>query len=91
MVTKIFPVESILTTWFSTFNKLYTFLIFSERLSLFTSVSVLNIDDSATFNRNDKKLMARLVENDKSSNPFTAVTYKDSRDKSLLNRKRAFC
>ncbi len=45
------------------------------------SISLLNIDDSAVFNRGDKRLIAGLMENSRSANPFTAVSYKDARDK----------
>ncbi len=54
---------------------------FHELLNKAKSVSLLNIDDSATFNRGDKKLMAGLMEESRSSNPFSAVSYKNSRDK----------
>ena len=40
------------------------------------SVSLLNIDDSASFNRGDKKLMVGLLENKRSANPASAVNYK---------------
>lgn len=49
---------------------------FHELLNKSKSVSVLNIDDSATFNRGDKKLMMGLLEHRRSSNPFAAVNYK---------------
>jgi len=45
------------------------------------SISLLNIDDSATFNRGDRKLMAGLMEDSKTANPFTAVSYKNAREK----------
>lgn len=54
---------------------------FHDLLNKSKSVSLLNIDDSASFNRGDKKLMAGLMEDSKSSNPFTAVSYKNVRDK----------
>jgi RNA polymerase sigma factor for flagellar operon FliA len=54
---------------------------FYDLLNKAKSVSLLNIDDSASFNRGDKKLMAGLMEESRSSNPFTAVSYKNSRDK----------
>ncbi len=44
------------------------------------SISLLNIDDSASFNRGDKKLMMGLMENSKMSNPFHAVSYKNSKE-----------
>lgn len=49
---------------------------FYELLNKAKSISVLNIDDSASFNRGDKKLMMGLIENKKSSNPAAAVNYK---------------
>lgn len=54
---------------------------FYDLLNKAKSVSLLNIDDSASFNRGDKKLMAGLMEESRSSNPFSAVSYKNSRDK----------
>lgn len=54
---------------------------FHDLLNKSKSVSLLNIDDSTTFNRGDKKLMAGLLEDDRLSNPFTAVSYKDLREK----------
>lgn len=54
---------------------------FYDLLNKSKSVSLLNIDDSAAFNRGDKKLMAGLMEESRSSNPFSAVSYKNSRDK----------
>lgn len=44
------------------------------------SVSLLNIDDSASFNRGDKRLMAGVLENSRDANPFAAISYKNSRD-----------
>lgn len=49
---------------------------FHELINKSKSVSLLNIDDSATFNRGDKKLMMGLLEHRRSSNPFAAVNYK---------------
>lgn len=54
---------------------------FYDLLNKAKSVSVLNIDDSSTFNRGDKKLMIGLMENNRSSNPFSAVSYKNSRER----------
>jgi RNA polymerase sigma factor for flagellar operon FliA len=54
---------------------------FYDLLNKAKSISLLNIDDSATFNRGDKRLMANLMENSRSSNPFNAVSFKNSRDK----------
>ncbi len=66
---------------------------FYDLLNKAKSISVLNIDDSATFSRGDKKLMAGLMENGRNSNPVTAVSYKNSREKikesiSLLPEKQ---
>jgi RNA polymerase sigma factor for flagellar operon FliA len=54
---------------------------FHDLLNKSKSVSLLNIDDSASFNRGDKKLMAGLMEDSRMSNPFNAVSYKNVRDK----------
>ncbi|MFG1500802.1 FliA/WhiG family RNA polymerase sigma factor [Halobacteriovorax sp. XZX-3] len=54
---------------------------FHSMLNKAKSVSILNIDDSATFNRNDKRAMAGLNEDSKAMNPFTAVSNKNFRDK----------
>ena len=54
---------------------------FHELLNKSKSISLLNIDDSASFNRGDKKLMAGLMEDDHHSNPFTMVSHKNIRDK----------
>lgn len=54
---------------------------FHDLLNKSKSVSLLNIDDSATFNRGDKKLMAGLMEDSRTSNPFTMVSHKNLRDK----------
>lgn len=54
---------------------------FHELLNKAKSVSLLNIDDSTTFNRGDKKLMAGLMESSRSANPYSAVNYKNMRDK----------
>ncbi|MBP9673902.1 MAG: FliA/WhiG family RNA polymerase sigma factor [Bacteriovoracaceae bacterium] len=45
------------------------------------TVSVLNIDDSTAFNREDKKLMLGLLEQRRSSNPYSAINYKRSQEK----------
>lgn len=50
---------------------------FYDLLNKARSISLLNIDDSASFNRGDKKLMAGMMDNDRNSNPFSAVSYKD--------------
>jgi RNA polymerase sigma factor FliA len=54
---------------------------FHELLNKSKSVSLLNIDDSSTFNRGDKKLMAGLMDESRSTNPYSAVSYKNMRDK----------
>lgn len=67
---------------------------FHEMLNKAKSVSLLNIDDSATFSRGDKKLMMGLLEHRRSSNPFSAVNYKGSQSliregiKSLPEKQR---
>jgi RNA polymerase sigma factor for flagellar operon FliA len=45
------------------------------------SVSLLNIDDSASFNRGDKKLLMGLLESRRSSNPFASVNYRKAQDR----------
>ncbi len=58
------------------------------------SVSLLNIDDSSSFNRGDKKLLMGLLEHRRSSNPFAAVNYKRAQEiikngiKSLPEKQR---
>ncbi len=54
---------------------------FHTMLNQSRSVSMLNIDDSATFNRNDKKAMAGMNEESKLTNPFSAVSNKNFREK----------
>lgn len=54
---------------------------FHELLNKSKSVSMLNIDDKATFNKGDKKLMMGLLEHRRSSNPFAAVNYKSAQNK----------
>lgn len=54
---------------------------FHDLLNKAKSVSLLNIDDSASFNRGDKKLLMGLLEHRRSSNPFAAVNYKKSRER----------
>ncbi len=67
---------------------------FHDMLNKSKSVSLLNIDDSASFNRGDKKLMAGLLEHRRSSNPFSAVNYKSAQNlikegiKSLPEKQR---
>mgnify|MGYP003952761047 CR=1 FL=1 len=54
---------------------------FYDLLNKAKSISLLNIDDSTTFKRGDKKLISSLMENSRSSNPFVAVNYKYAKDK----------
>jgi RNA polymerase sigma factor for flagellar operon FliA len=54
---------------------------FHEILNKSKTVSMLNIDDSASFSRLDKKLMMGLLENRRSSNPFAAVNFKNAQGK----------
>lgn len=54
---------------------------FHEILNKSKTVSMLNIDDSASFSRLDKKLMMGLLENRRSSNPFAAVNFKNAQNK----------
>lgn len=44
------------------------------------SVSLLNIDDSSSFNRGDKKLMMGMMDGSRNLNPFSAVSYKNAKD-----------
>ncbi len=52
-----------------------------EMLNKAKSVSVLNIDESSSFSRADRKLMASMMDKNKTVNPFIAVSSKDSREK----------
>ncbi len=52
-----------------------------DMLNKSKSVSVLNIDDATTFNKNDRKRFASLMEKSSSANPFTAVNFKKSRNR----------
>ncbi len=67
---------------------------FHDLLNKAKSVSLLNIDDFASFNQGDKKLLMGLLEHRNSSNPFVAVNFKKSRErikesiKSLPKRQR---
>ncbi len=54
---------------------------FHSLLNQVKSVSLLNIDDTAMFNRGDRKLISSITANNRSANPFNAVSYKDLRDK----------
>lgn len=53
---------------------------FHDMLAKSKSVSVLNIDESASFSRGDKKLMMGLLDGDRDSNPFSAVSFKDMKE-----------
>ncbi len=54
---------------------------FHDLLNKAKSISLLNIDDTASFSRGDKKLMAGLMESSRNNNPFQAVNYKDIKEK----------
>ncbi|MBL6988391.1 MAG: FliA/WhiG family RNA polymerase sigma factor [Bacteriovoracaceae bacterium] len=54
---------------------------FYDLLNKAKSISLLNIDESATFNRGDKKLMAGVMEGNRVNNPFAAVSHKDAKEK----------
>ncbi len=54
---------------------------YHDMLNKAKSVSLLNIDDSASFNRGDKRLMSRVMDGNRSVNPLSAVSYKNARDK----------
>lgn len=51
------------------------------------SVSLLNIDDSASFSRGDKRLMMGLLEHRRVSNPFSAVNFKRAQERIKLGIK----
>ncbi|MBF0298857.1 MAG: FliA/WhiG family RNA polymerase sigma factor [Oligoflexia bacterium] len=54
---------------------------FYDLLDQAKSVSLLNIDDSASFSRGDKKLMMGILDNKKYSNPFSTVNFERSKNK----------
>ncbi len=54
---------------------------FHDLVNKAKSVSLLNIDDSSSFNKGDKKIMAGVMDSDKLINPYSAVSYKNLRDK----------
>lgn len=54
---------------------------FHDLLNKAKSISLLNIDDSNTFSRGDKKLIAGLMESNKNANPFNAVAYNNFKEK----------
>ena len=53
---------------------------FYDMLNKSRSVSVLNIDEASTFNKNDNKLIVGLLEKSKSANPHMAIDYQYSQD-----------
>ncbi len=67
---------------------------FHDLINKSKSVSLLNLDESAAFNKGDKKLMMGLLENRRSSNPYAAVNYKRAQEliktgiKSLPEKQR---
>jgi RNA polymerase sigma factor for flagellar operon FliA len=54
---------------------------FHDLLNKSKSISLLNIDDSASFNKGDKKLISEVMEDHRALNPYTTVSLKDSREK----------
>ncbi len=54
---------------------------FFDLLDKAKAISLLNIDDSSTFSRVDKKLMMGLMENKRNTNPFSAVNYRRAQDR----------
>ncbi len=54
---------------------------FYDLLNKAKSVSLLNIDDSTSFSRGDKRLMMGLLEHRRTSNPFSAVNFKRSQER----------
>lgn len=54
---------------------------FHELLNKAKSVSLLNIDDSASFNKGDRRLMMGLLEHRRGSNPFSAVNFKRAQER----------
>jgi RNA polymerase sigma factor for flagellar operon FliA len=54
---------------------------FHDLLNKAKSISLLNIDDSASFNKGDKKLISEVMEDHRALNPYTTVSQKDSREK----------
>ena len=53
---------------------------FHDMLSKAKSISLLNIDDSTSFSRGDKKLMMGIMDHDRTINPYSAVSFKDVRE-----------
>lgn len=60
---------------------------FYDLLNKAKSVSLLNIDDSASFSRGDKRLMMGLLEHRRVSNPFSAVNFKRGQERIKLGIK----
>ena len=54
---------------------------FHNLLNKARSASVLHFDDSASFNRGDKRLMIGIMEKSGIANPFTMVSHKNLREK----------
>ena len=54
---------------------------FHDMLNKSKAISLLNIDDSTSFNRDDRRLLAGIMKESRSINPFSAVSYKDIREK----------
>lgn len=54
---------------------------FYQLVNATKSVSILNIDESTAFNRNDKRSLTSFLESDKSLNPFEAVNFKKSQER----------
>lgn len=67
---------------------------FHDLVNKAKSISLLNIDDSASFNKGDKKLLVGLLEKSKDSNPVNMVNYRRAQDiikqgiKSLPEKQR---
>lgn len=54
---------------------------FHDLLNKSKSVSLLNIDDTMTMSKGDKKLMVSLMEHSRAGNPFAAVNYKRAQER----------
>jgi RNA polymerase sigma factor FliA len=54
---------------------------FHDLINKSKSVSLLNIDDTISMSRGDKKMMVSLMENSRSGNPFSAVNYKRAQER----------
>ena len=53
---------------------------FHNMLNQSKPAALLNIDDGSSFNRYDKKLIAGIMEDSRSTNPFAAVSYKNIKE-----------